>query len=178
MQSHIPDGGSAIIVYGPHVGIDADGRFGAIDRRGHRDETPCCGSAVAAANHVMNLQARSGRSQSTRRTHTAATAAKLDFLDLEQSRVNSLLLAYKDRLADSLNPMVELPLIMFDIQRSMFDQIMEAAAPKQPVAFLGGIQINTPNGEADYFCPLAFSLANHPGRKAETNLVDKLYMRS
>ena len=58
MAQHIPDSGSCLIVYGPHVGIDSEGTIGTVNRRGKIVGGACCGSAVAAAAYVRGVLER------------------------------------------------------------------------------------------------------------------------
>jgi hypothetical protein len=164
MQSHVPDNGAALIVYGPHIGVDRYGILGKIDRRGQHDETSCCGSAVVASRYVL---------QSSLLTNAFARQST-NLLDLEQSQVNSFLLPYKNRLAQAINPSLELPFILFQTQDTLMRQIMKQAAPTHPVVLLGGIQINTPAGEPDYFCPLSFEMTNMGNTTASEDLLFKL----
>jgi hypothetical protein len=54
MAGHIPKGGNIVIVYGPHVGVDKNGRVGRVNRRGRPDESDdCCGSATIARRNVL-----------------------------------------------------------------------------------------------------------------------------
>jgi hypothetical protein len=172
MQGHIPDNGTAFIVYGPHIGIDSDGLLGQIERRGRHDETPCCGSAAAAARYVM--QQPISRSKQKYGTSTEQ-ASPLSRMDMEQSQVNALLMPYKDQLGKSVNPFLELPYILFGLQDTMLRQIIQMAGLKTKVALLGGIQINTPAGEADYFCPLAFDILDMTKGQTQMNLLDDLF---
>jgi len=57
MAAHIPDGGSCLVVFGPHVGVDATGTVGTVERRGRANGGPCCGSAVAASGYVAGVSA-------------------------------------------------------------------------------------------------------------------------
>ena len=56
MAHHIPAGGSCLVLYGPHVGIDSDGNVGKINRRGRIHAGACCGSAAAAASYVSQVR--------------------------------------------------------------------------------------------------------------------------
>ena len=168
MQSHIPDKGSALVVYGPHIGIDAGGIIGKINRRGQGEETTCCGSALAAMDFA--------RQQSIASNRNPATASAFTLLDLEQSQVNSLVLAQKDRIFGAQDPTLELPYALFDMQELMLRQIILEAAPNSPITLLGGIQINTPEGQSDYFCPLRFHTTDiaPTGLLIKQNLLDEL----
>lgn len=60
MAHHIPDGGSCLVVYGPHVGIDNMGIVGKVNRRGRwQGSGACCGSAAAAAGYCQAVQSGS-----------------------------------------------------------------------------------------------------------------------
>ena len=41
MAHHIPDNGSCLVVYGPHVGIDSRGIVGTVERRGRKHGGAC-----------------------------------------------------------------------------------------------------------------------------------------
>jgi hypothetical protein len=157
MASHIPDGGSCLVVYGPHVGVDSMGKVGTVDRRGKKSGGSCCGSANAAAGYVAQ-QLEQGACQPCLPT---------DCLDAEQMFVNSMLLPHGQRLTQATDKSVELPLVLFDIQKELMHKIVERGCNKVgkegTVAMLGGIQINTPEGMWDYFLPLEFEIRNNKG---------------
>jgi hypothetical protein len=157
MAHHIPDGGSCLVIYGPHVGIDADGKVGTVDRRGRMKGGACCGSAIAACgyvNNVMNGKIKAGGPPSGP-------------LDAQQTFVGNMLLPHGQRLQAAADPMAELPFAMFDAQDDLMQQIVakgcSQVAGKGKIALLGGIQINTPSGVPDYFLPLRFDLLNNSG---------------
>jgi hypothetical protein len=156
MAVHIPDNGSCLIVYGPHVGIDTDGEVGKVNRHGRHSPNACCGSACAAAGHVGCV---------LRGEVPEITEASMDPLDLEQQYVNMLLQPYAARLEKSPEPMVELPLSLYNAQKKLMDRIVEAGCEAVggdgKIALLGGIQINTPEEESDYFLPLDFLIRNN-----------------
>lgn len=51
---HIPTGGSAFVLYGPHLGFDGAGRPGSILRPGQQHEGPCCGALLLALRHLAD----------------------------------------------------------------------------------------------------------------------------
>lgn len=155
MAHHIPDGGSCLIVYGPHVGIDAQGRVGMIDRRGREKAGACCGSAVAACAYVKKVL--EGQIQES--------GPPKDPLDAQQTFVGSMLLPHAERVHAAEDPMVELPYAMYDAEDDFMRQIVTKGcshvAGEGKIALLGGIQINTPQGMSDYFLPLRFDVYNN-----------------
>lgn len=157
MAHHIPDGGSCLIIYGPHVGIDANGKVGTVDRRGRQKGGSCCGSGVAAAIYVNSV-----------RKGAVEASAPTDPLDAQQAYVGQMLLPYGERLEKAEEPMVELPYALFDAQDKLMMEIIAQGATEVSgrggkIALLGGIQINTPDGLSDYFLPLKFDLYNTKG---------------
>jgi len=158
MAHHIPSGGDCLIVYGPHVGVDADGNIGKVNRRGRKASGTCCGSGVAAAGYV----------DAVRKGKRDAAAPATNALDAQQTFVGNMLLPHGKRLEEAPDTMAELPLAMFDAQNALMQQIVAAGcgevAGDGKIALLGGIQINTPEGTPDYFLPLCFEIRDNKGR--------------
>jgi len=156
MAAHIPDGGSCLVCFGPHVGIDYSGKVGTVERRGRANGGACCGSACAAAGHVGCVH---------RGEVEAAKEASMDPIDQQQAYVNALLMPYAERLEKSPEPMVELPLALYDAQKELIHRIVAAGcgnvAGEGKIALLGGVQISTPPEEEDYFLPLDFEVRDN-----------------
>ena len=164
MAHHIPAGGSCLVLYGPHVGIDSDGNVGKINRRGRISAGACCGSATAAAGFVKSV--REGKA-------SGDVAFPDDVVDAQQHFVGTMLLPYGERLEKAPEPAAELPLALFDAQNEMMEEIVsmgcgEVHGPGR-IALLGGVQINTPQGMPDYFLPLRFEIRDNSNK-----LIDKL----
>eukprot|EP00586_Coscinodiscus_wailesii_P011911 CAMPEP_0172493070 /NCGR_PEP_ID=MMETSP1066-20121228/24406_1 /TAXON_ID=671091 /ORGANISM="Coscinodiscus wailesii, Strain CCMP2513" /LENGTH=656 /DNA_ID=CAMNT_0013263041 /DNA_START=369 /DNA_END=2339 /DNA_ORIENTATION=- len=155
MASHIPDGGSCLVVYGPHVGVDSQGNAGTVERRGRANGGSCCGSAVAASGYVAGVMGGD------------APATLPDIVDAQQYFVGKMLLPYGDRLEKASDKMVELPLALYDAQTELIKRIVTekaSAVSDGEVAVLGGVQINTPEGYSDYFLPKSFDLYDNKGK--------------
>jgi hypothetical protein len=150
MASHIPDGGSCLLVYGPHVGVDSDGNVGKVDRRGKSKSGSCCGSAVAASKYITAVYLGNAEK----------VGPPSDSMDAQQNYVSALLLPYGERVATAPDPMVELPFAAFEPIDAMMEKIVKKSLGKVngKVAMLGGLQINTPRGVSDYFLPLRFDV--------------------
>lgn len=163
MAHHIPTGGSCLIIYGPHVGVDAAGAVGKINRRGREGSGACCGSATAAAGYVDSVHTGS---------QTVATELPAEPEDAQQAYVGALLLPYAERLANAADKNVEVPLALFDGMDEMMKKIVAAACGEVggdgKIALLGGIQINTPEGMPDYFLPKVFELRSNQGDVIKT----------
>ena len=162
--THIPDDGFCVVVYGPHVGISADGTVGKVERSGIALVDTCCGSAVAASGYVDAIM--SG-------TKPMSTSIQT-FLDFQQQGVQELILPHGKRLADAENRMVELPYALYDSQDVLLTEIVETLSTsiKRGLTMLGGIQINTGPDTPDYFVPLKFQQVNYRGEVTADMLGD------
>ena len=161
MAAHIPDGGSTLLVYGPHVGVDSTGAVGTVERRGRENGGSCCGSAVAASGYVGDVLA--GK--------TEEAAIPDDPMHAQQYFVGKMLLPYAEKLEAADEKMVELPYALYEAQTDMVGRIVEKAcggvAGDGKIAVLGGIQINTPEAYSDYFLPRSFELYDNKGELVE-----------
>ncbi len=152
-SSHIPDDGAAFLVYASHVGITADGELGRVVRQGQTHSTLSCGSGVGAYLHLEK-------------------GGSPDELDPQQQYVTSIVADHLPELRDSAQPMALLPIILFEAIDSEIHELIPADFDR-PIVLLGGIQINTPEGEDDYFLVREFSL-KRPGESGWTSLKEKL----
>jgi hypothetical protein len=163
MAHHIPDGGSCLVVYGPHVGIDSMGSVGTVNRRGRAKGGACCGSAAAALGKIK-------KGAMVPKTDDSAPPA-VDSLDAQQAYVNAQLAPYGERLLAADDKNIELPYALYDAQKKMMDGIVSKGASAMEgngyIAMLGGIQINTPDNLSDYFLPLSFELRDNQGKKVK-----------
>jgi hypothetical protein len=162
MAAHIPDDGYCLIVYGPHVGVAADGTVGKVERSGIKLVDSCCGSAIAASNYVKTIT--DGGAMITTKIQ--------EFTDFQQGAVQELILPHGKRLCDAKNRMVELPYALFDSQDMLMREIVKKGSTgiKRGVALLGGIQINTGPDTPDYFVPIRFDFKNYRGEIVEEML--------
>lgn len=159
MASHIPDGGDCVVVYGPHVGVDSTGAVGTTERRGKEAGGACCGSAVAASGYVAGVLGGD-----------APAPLPTDALDAQQFFVGSMLMPYADRLDKADEKMVELPYALYDAQTDLMKKILKksgSAVGSGKTYVVGGVQINTPPGETDYFLPKSFEVYDNTGSMVE-----------
>lgn len=161
MAHHIPDGGSCLVIYGPHVGVDGDGNVGSVNRRGRAKPGACCGSACAALGHVCGVHKGEVKA--------IDPSIFADPIQCQQAMVGDLLMPYAERLVKASEPMVELPYALYDAQKKVMDGIVAAGcqevAGQGKIALLGGIQINTPESDSDYFLPLSFEIRTNKNDK-------------
>lgn len=160
MAHHIPQDGSCLVVYGPHVGIDSDGNVGRINRRGRTQAGACCGSAAAAAGYVKSVREGCPRAPMPKRA-----------IDAQQYFVGSMLLPHAERLGRADDANIELPHALYDVQNELMLKIVLNGCREVhgdgKIALLGGIQINTPGGTSDYFLPKKFEIRNNKGQLLE-----------
>ena len=169
MAHHIPNGGNLVICYGPHVGIDFDGVVGKVNRRGHHGSGACCNTSIGSLAYVKAVS--EGKLE-------IRSPAFSDPTDAQQVFVDEMLLEHTDRLLQAKDEMVELPHAVFDCQEKLLKRIMDKCCPKDvpkgtKIALLGGIQVNTPEGTAEYFMPKKFHLLNSDG-VVEKDLTEEL----
>jgi hypothetical protein len=159
MAAHIPDNGYCLIVYGPHVGVAADGSVGKVERNGIELVDTCCGSAVAASNYLARITDGVA----------AITTEIMKFSDFQQGAVQELILPHGKRLSNADDRMIELPYALYESQDLLMQDIVMTGAggTKKGLALLGGIQINTGPSTQDYFHPLRFDYMNKKGEVLE-----------
>jgi len=101
----------------------------------------------------------------------------VDPLDAQQAYVGDMLLPYAKQIAESEDPMVELPFSLFQAQDKLMQKIVLRKRHLIPgngrIALLGGIQINTPDGVSDYFLPLRFEVLRNSGNVVVDLLFEK-----
>jgi hypothetical protein len=151
---HVPVGGTLLIVYGSHVGIDFDGVIGKVNRKGHHGSGACCNAAVASLAYVRAVKDGS----------TIHSPDPSDPIDAQQVFLDSAMMKHADRLLNATNPNLELPHAVNDCQADLLKRIMDKCVKDIPtgtnIALLGGVQVNTPEGTPDYFLPKCFNLCN------------------
>lgn len=169
MLHHVPEQGHVLVVYGPHVGIDWEGNVGKVNRRGQTHPSACCASAKAAATYVRMVH------QDERVEPSSQAPASL--VDSQQEWVQRQLLPHAARLAEAAEPDVELAHALLDCQEKLMNDIIQMACSKlrneySKIALVGGVQVNTPEGTAEYFLPTRSDLLNHKGELIEDLLPD------
>lgn len=163
MKMHIPDGGKCVIVYGSHVGVDAEGNIGAVERSHKEVGGECCRSAILASEYVLGVL--DGKPEAPPPT---------DPCDISQYFVGTMLMPHAERLKKAPDTMLELPYALYEAQTELMNRIIKEGSQygqfPGTVAVLGGIQINTPPGSVDYFVPCNLDFYNGDG-ELEENLL-------
>lgn len=162
LTAHVPDNGFCLTVYGPHVGIAADGTVGKVERSGIKLIDTCCGSAIAASRYLEGIF----------NGDMVLSVNVQSFKDFQQGAVQELILPHSKRLSEASNRMVELPLALYESQDLLLKEIIGKGKDriKRGLILLGGIQINTGPSTPDYFLPLRFEYITDQGE----NVMDLL----
>jgi hypothetical protein len=133
---HIHEGGTAFILYGPHIRITADGILGNMRRPGQSKCSPTCGVLVGAV-----AQIKSGR----------APASSYD--DFQQPQIIKMLVPYQGRILAAPSPIQEATLVSYELIHEQVNQILDATITEfscKRIVLVGGILINTDVGAEDY----------------------------
>mmetsp|Transcript_51902 Transcript_51902/g.113014 ORF Transcript_51902/g.113014 Transcript_51902/m.113014 type:complete len:443 (-) Transcript_51902:207-1535(-) len=141
---HVADGGKLLIVFAPHVGVEANGRVGALRRVDQNGVSTSCGAAVGAFKALKKGAAPESLG--------SAGDTQINYIKQQlASRLGNLDMA-PDQIAYVTYQMYKL------IRDFFVDDILPGADywdDVSEIAVLGGIMINRAKG-GDRFMPLMF----------------------
>jgi hypothetical protein len=138
---HTPDNGNIFVIYGPHVGVSAEGQVGKILRPGQDQVSSACGAFVGAYAQTAKW----------------GGVEEMDGLDMQQQFIRNNLGPVRSEIAEAKNPMAELAYKAFNIVDKQMLSIVDLECCDKLV-LLGGIQVNTPEGFPDHFAPMRFEV--------------------
>jgi hypothetical protein len=161
-QHHVPDGGKLLVLYGSHVGVDAEGVLGRVLRHGMSRATTSCGALLGFLDKVLAA-----------RDYTPAA----DRLDVEQNALESALLDEMGWVVASSEPIAELTRRTFRIIDATIEEIIGASGCDSPVALLGGITINTPQPHDDMFVALRAEIRSPGDDQPPISFLERLASR-
>jgi len=142
-SAHVPKDGHILIVYGPHVGVSEEGNVGEILRLGQDKCSTACGALVAAYNSCCAGKHGKVHEQDQ---------------DMQQNWLREQMLPYTKSIKDAANPMAALAVHSFEIVHQKMMSIVNTNFGSGKLVLLGGVQINTPLGYEDHFCPFHFEM--------------------
>jgi hypothetical protein len=128
---HIPDDGSVMIAYGPHIGISDSGELGKLMRPGQHHESAACGALALAVSHFS----------SSPDYHPAINED-----DLEQTTLERRLLPVREQILAAENPLRAATEAAYTVIRELvlrYVQARKADLHCEYIALVGGIFINT-----------------------------------
>ncbi|MGF1669053.1 MAG: hypothetical protein ACFCU6_01290 [Balneolaceae bacterium] len=142
--SHIPDGGAAIIQFGPHIGVSKNGNVGTMFRHGQLLESTCCGALQASLN-VLEVKGK--------------PAADKEF-DYQQWTIENELIKRKERILSGDQKLIKATEVMFEVIKDRINKIIEASGvfDGKKIALIGGIIINADHGSPDWFDEKVFDI--------------------
>jgi len=123
--SHVPDGGGAFLLHGPHLGIGHDGTLGAIRRPGQTAPTPTCGAASLALARLD----RDGPPPSWE-------------LDPQQHELERILRDARHRIQGAGAPLREATEIVYETIQRWIDHLVQRTQFPGPVVIAGGILLH------------------------------------
>ena len=153
---HVPDKGKLLIIFAPHVGIDADGRVGVLQRDGQASVSTACGAAVGA---YKALQAKKKSPVDPLLILESLKKEDDDLFDPQIKEIVGLLAPRLQGIEDSADSVAFVTYQMFAIIRDLMYSIIQQTADLHDyaaeVSVVGGIIINRRKG-GDFFQPLSF----------------------
>ena len=156
---HVPDSGRLLVLFAPHVGIDAEGRIGSLQREGQTALSKACGAAVGAYKAVSAKKASAAPAAPAASAVVAEADAGLDPFDPELKTIVSLLGARINGIEAAPDPLAFVTYQMYAIVRDLVDSCITNTDDvwdyASQVVVLGGVMVNRKVG-GDFFQPLSF----------------------
>lgn len=135
---HVPDDGTAFIIYGPHVGITLEGKLGEVFRP--RMETPghSCGALLGVLRKFQDPDYR----------------YEHNIDDHQLGTLEASLAGKREEIINAENPVKRITELAFDVIDKKIHEYVDLQKSEfnvKNIALLGGIIINTNHGLDDYF---------------------------
>jgi len=170
---HCPDNGKLLVMFAPHVGIDALGRIGALQRDGQDKISKACGAALGSYKAI----------QSTGEVAAPASSVKdigmqdYNQFDPQLQTIIGLLKPRLKRVNDAEEPIAFVTYQMYTIVRDLLDNCIKETPDvwewASEYAIVGGIMVNRRTG-GDFFQPLDFVL-HRPGDTPPVDLFEQAF---
>lgn len=137
---HVPDGGTGLVLYGPHVGVTREGVLGQVRRHAQSRETATCGALMAALDRLRD-------------TSPAPPGAEARDDDLQQVQLERSLEPYRERILGAGSPVREITEVAYAlIHRQVQDLLGKARTePRAPcLVSVGAVIIHTGPDDEDW----------------------------
>jgi len=159
---HVPDSGKLLVLFAPHVGIDGEGRVGALQREGQSAVSKACGAAVGS---YKAIQAKAEQARKEGLLPPSAVRDIPDYdndpFDPELGIIIDLLTPRLKGLEQAAEPITFVTYMMYTIVRDLLDNCIKETPDvwewASEVALVGGVMVNRKSG-GDFFQPLSFEL--------------------
>lgn len=146
---HVPDDGSILVIFAPHVGLTEDGTVGKVHRPGQDHATSACGAAVGAYNAI-------------RADDTSAGVPDPSSNDYQQQYIMHALAdkvkEIDENFSDKNERQEQLARAVYEIAHGFLNDIVDFKwmSPKSKLVVLGGLMINIDGDQPDAFEPIMF----------------------
>jgi len=151
---HVPVDGDIIVVYGPHVGISAEGEVGKHLRKGQDEASTACGACIGAYNACI-----------------AAGGGDFEFdeVDIQMGFIKSQVAPHAKRIQRQKCPMAALSYQVFEAVKNKIGKVVNTEFGSGRLVLIGGIQLNMPDPCNDHFLPLSCQVMQAGKPTAEIN---------
>jgi len=179
---HVPDSpgkGKMFIVFAPHVGVEADGKVGALKRVNQEGVSTACGASIGAYNGIIKeidgggvpFQVGDDRVDGVPVGTSTTFDAQIEFIKQKLKKRIVNIEETPDRIA-------YITYLMYGLAREYFvDEVLKATPGiwdyADELTVMGGIMVNRPEG-GDRFMPLMFQTRS-PEAGSTVDLYDETF---
>ena len=131
---HVPDEGTALFVYGPHIGITHSGTLGSMHRFGQHRETKSCGA-------LANTLARIARAEDG-----LPESPAWDDDDYQQRFLDRAVLPFKSRILAAESPVRQITEVAYSVIHRQVQRLLVQTRDSfhcVRIAYVGEVLINT-----------------------------------
>ena len=178
---HIPDGGNALVLQAPHIGMSNSLKLGQFTRDGQSHDGSACGAAVGALNHCCSGQPVPDLTECPDDYQMCFIMQEVQkcLQIIEDSYINSSEFSSEDGFSMDENArQATLAKQMHRIGKNMLDSIVkdwQFGDDNSCLFVLTGIQINMPFEFEDWFMPISFEMHHKDGTVVD--LFDRTFGR-
>lgn len=164
---HVPDSGKLLVLFAPHVGIDASGRVGALQRNGQVEVSKACGAGIGAYKAIVSKRGAAPQPLKAQAASVLEAEDKgTDPFDPQLGTIIELLTPRLAGIEDAKDPIAFVTYQMYAIVRELVDSCIAGTDDvwdwATEVAVCGGIMVNRRVG-GDFFQPLSFEVRRASG---------------
>ncbi len=141
---HVPDNGTALLIYGPHVGLTRDGVWGWMRRPGQTCDTKSCGALMAA---VARMEQRKELEELEPDTSWPGGD------DQQQVFLERVLWPFRARILAAEFPATEVTKVAYSLVHRQVQHLMDLARDEfrgARIVYVGAVVINTGPDEEDW----------------------------
>jgi len=161
---HVPDRGRLLVLFAPHVGIDADGRIGALQRDGQAAVSKACGAGIGA------YKALSAKAKTAAAPPAVVDIGPNDNNDPFDPELGTIIKELGPRIKgieQASDPIAFVTYQMYAVVRELVDDVIANTDDvwewATEVSIVGGLMINRRVG-GDFFQPLSFEVRRPKGQ--------------